>query len=163
MLVSDAPIAVDLAQAHGQAKQETVLVSRVGGRIGTATHNDSCKSDVMAGSHGKLFNVERCSRLMAAKHQFPSLFVSLNPLALQGRRKVEHHDIRRVMSEDGGNVMAADGIRPGFEQGPYPVLFDIGEFWHVWPPIHQGRTSQPECDIESIFFCSKRQDSRSIR
>jgi hypothetical protein len=39
MFMCDAPIPIDLAQAHGQPEQETVLVRRIAGRVWTAPHD----------------------------------------------------------------------------------------------------------------------------
>jgi hypothetical protein len=39
-----------------------------------------------------------------------------------------HYHIRLVMSKDGGNIVPADRVRPGFEKGLDPDLFGIGGF-----------------------------------
>jgi hypothetical protein len=72
--------------------------------------------------------VEGRSGLVVAEEQVPGLFVRLDALALQGRRQVEHHHARLVMSKDGGDIVPADRVRPGFEKSPYPDLFGIGGF-----------------------------------
>ena len=48
---SDAPLAVDLAQAHGQPEQKTILIRRVAGRVRTAAHDRDCEGDVLARRH----------------------------------------------------------------------------------------------------------------
>ena len=47
MLVHDAPVAVDLGEADGEPEQETILVRRVAGRVGTAAHDRDCEGDVL--------------------------------------------------------------------------------------------------------------------
>src|SRR5919197_1298561 len=108
MLVHDAPLTVDLAKADGEPEQETVLVRR----------------------HSELLDVEGRSALVIAEKQAPGLFVRLDPLALQRRRQVEHHHVRLVMSEDGGNIVPANRVHPGFEKGLDPDLFSVGVFRH---------------------------------
>src|SRR5690348_4035803 len=98
MLVRNAPVVIDLAQAHSQSEQETVLVRRVAGRVGTAAHDRDRERDVLARRHGKLLDVEGRSGLVIAEEQVPGLFVCLNPLTLQGRRQIEHHHIWLMMS-----------------------------------------------------------------
>ncbi len=85
--MGDAPVAVDLAQAHGQSEQEAVLIRRVAGRIGTAAHDRDSKGDILAGGHGQLLDVESGSGLVIAEEQVPGLLIRLYPFALQGGGK----------------------------------------------------------------------------
>ena len=88
----------------------------------------TAKATVLAGGHRELPDVEGRSGLVIPEEQVPGLFVRLDPLALQGRRQVEHHHVRLVMSEDGRNIVPADRVRPGFEKGLDPALFGVGVF-----------------------------------
>jgi hypothetical protein len=64
------------------------------------------------------------------------LLVRVNPLALQRWRQVEHYHyhIRLVMSENGGNVVPADRVRPRFEKGFEPGLLASSDMASV--PLH---------------------------
>jgi hypothetical protein len=117
MLVRDAPVAVNLPQAHSQSKEEPVFVRWVARRVWTAIHDRGRKRDVFARGHGEFLDVKGRSELVIAEEQVPGLFVGLDALTLQGRWQVEHHHVRLVMSEDGGKIMPADRIRPIFEKG----------------------------------------------
>jgi hypothetical protein len=56
------------------------------------------------------------SGLMIAEEQVPGPFVRLDPLALEGRRQVEHHDILIMMGKNARKVMPADSISPPFDE-----------------------------------------------
>jgi hypothetical protein len=65
---------------------------------------------------------------------------------LEGRRQVEHHHVRLVMSEDGGKT--ANRVRPGIEQSLDPDFFGIGEFRHSFAPLSvKGRAKEHEPDM----------------
>jgi hypothetical protein len=78
------------------------LSAGFGGRVGTATHDRD--RDVLARGRGEFLDIESRSGLVIAEEQVPGLLVRLDPLALQGRRQVEHHHVRLVMSENGGTT-----------------------------------------------------------
>jgi hypothetical protein len=54
MLVCDAPVAIDLAQAHSQSEQKAVLVYRIAGRVRSAPHDGDREGDVRACGNGGL-------------------------------------------------------------------------------------------------------------
>jgi hypothetical protein len=56
VLVRNAPVALNLAQAYGQPKQETVLVRRIAWGVGTAAHDRHREGNVLARSHGELLD-----------------------------------------------------------------------------------------------------------
>jgi hypothetical protein len=87
-------------------------------------------------------DVEGRSGLVISEEQVPGLFIRLNPLTLQGRRQVEHHDVWLVMSEDGGNIVPANCVRPGFENGLDPDLRGVGVFRHGFVSFVAQRTSE---------------------
>lgn len=72
-----------------------------------------------------LLDVEGRSGFVIAEEQVPGLLVRLYSFALRGRRQVEHHHVRLVMGEDGGNIMPPDRVRPIFEKAPDPRLFGM--------------------------------------
>ena len=53
---------------------------------------------------------------MIAEEQIPGPFLRLDPLALEGRRQVEHHDILIMMGKNARKVMPADSISPSFDE-----------------------------------------------
>jgi hypothetical protein len=40
------------------------------------------------------------------------------PLDCKQHREIEHHDVRRVMGQNGGHVVPPNGSRPGFDERP---------------------------------------------
>src|SRR6266446_7755670 len=155
MLVRNAPVTVDLAQAYRQPEQKTVFVRRVARRVGPAAHDGNCEGDVLTRRHGELLEVECRSWLVIAEEQVPCLFVRLDPLALQGRRQVEHHDVWLVISEDSGNIVPANRTRPGFEKGLDPDLFGVGVFRHGFGSFSsaaRGRAKGHDSDTSARLY-----------
>ena len=123
MLVCDAPVAIDLAQAHSQSEQKAVLVYRIAGRVRTAPHDGDREGDVRARGNGEFSKVKSRTRLVVTEKQLPGLFVGFDAPALKWRRQVEHHHVPLVVRKNGGKIVPADSVRPALEKG-----FDLGFF-----------------------------------
>ena len=118
----------------------------------------------MARSHGELVKIEGSPRLVVTEEQVPSLFVCLDPFALQRRRQVEHDDVGFVMSEDGGNVVPTDRVGPGFERGLDPELFGVGVFRHCAGSfVGRGRTKEHEPDKRGAILHENCADPTGLR
>ena len=128
MLVCDAPVAIDLAQANRQSEQKAVLVYRIAGRVGSAPHDGDREGDVSARGNGEFSKVEGRTRLVVTEKQIPGLFVGFDAPALEWRRQVEHHHVPLVVRKNGGKIVPADSIRPALEKDFDPGLFGLGLF-----------------------------------
>src|SRR5947207_2846713 len=117
VLVCDAPVAIDLAQAHSQSEQKAVLVPGVAGRVGSAPHDGGGERDVRACGNGEFPKVEGRTGLVVTEKQIPGLFVCFDTVALQWWRQVEHHHVPLVVCEDGGKIVPADSVRPALKKG----------------------------------------------
>jgi hypothetical protein len=78
----------------------------------------------LACCHDELLDVVGRSGLVIVEKQAPGLFVRLDPFALQRRWQIEHYYVRLVMSEDGGKIVPADGVRPVVDKVDGTVGFD---------------------------------------
>src|SRR5258708_17087565 len=105
MLVRDAPVAIDLAQAHSQSEQKAVLVYGIAGRVRAAPHNGDREGDVRARGNGEFPKVEGRTGLVVTEKQILGLFVGFDALALKWRRQVEHHHVPlSVRTNDAHNL-----------------------------------------------------------
>src|SRR2546427_3003477 len=102
MLVCDAPVAIDLAQANRQSEQKAVLVDRIAGRVRSAPQDGDREGDVSACGNGEFSKVEGRTRLVVTEKQIPGLFVGFDAPALEWRRQVEHHYVPVVVRKNGG-------------------------------------------------------------
>ena len=105
MLVCDAPVAIDLAQANSQPEQKAVLFYRIAGRVRSAPHDGDREGDVSACGNGEFSKVEGRIRLVITEKQIPGLFVGFDAPALKWRRQVEHHHVPRVVRKNGGKIV----------------------------------------------------------
>ena len=154
MLVPDAPVAIDLAQAHSQSEQKAVGVDRIAGRVRSAPHDGDREGDVRARSDGEFSKVEGRAGLVVTEKQIPSLLVSFDAPALKWWRQVEHHDVPLVVRKNGGKIVPADGVRPVLEKGFDPSFFDVGLFGHGLDPLlrpkdERGRAN-PTTSVKSF-------------
>jgi hypothetical protein len=132
MLVGDAPVAVDLAQAHGQPKQETLLVRWVAGRVGTAAHDRDREGDVLARGHRELLDIEGRPGLVIAEEQVvpgPSIRTRRSP-CIAGAAASRTSPCPARDEREWRDIVPADRVRPGFEKGFDPGLFGVGVFRH---------------------------------
>ena len=129
MLVCDAPVTIDLAQAHSQSEQKAVLVYRIAGR-GAAPHDGDRESDVRACGNGEFPKVEGRTGLMVTEKQIPGLFVGFDAPALKWRRQVEHHHVPLVVRKNGRKIVPTDSVCPALEKGFDPGFFCVGLFRH---------------------------------
>jgi hypothetical protein len=130
MLVRDAPVAIDLAQAHSQSEQKAVLVYGIAGRVRAAPHNGDREGDVRARGNGEFPKVEGRTGLVVTEKQIPGLFVGFDAPALKWRRQIEHHHVPLVVRKNGGKIVPADSVRPALEKGFDPSFFGVGMFRH---------------------------------
>jgi hypothetical protein len=130
MLVCDAPVAINLAQAHGQSEQKAILVLRIAGRVRSAPHDGNREGHVRACGNGELPKVEGRTRLMVTEKQIPRLFVGFETAALEWRWQVKHHHVSLVVCEDGGKIVLADGTRPALKEGFDLGFISVGLFNH---------------------------------
>src|SRR2546428_6877439 len=108
MLVCDAPVAIDLAQANSQSEQKAVLVYRIAGRVRSAPHDGDREGDVSACGNGEFSNVEGRTRLVVTEKQIPGLFVGFDAPALKWRRQVEQPHVPPLGPQQGRERRAAD-------------------------------------------------------
>src|SRR2546426_11001019 len=120
MLVCDAPVAIDLAQANSQSERKAVLVYRIAGRVGSAPHDGDREGDVTARGNGEFSKVEGRTRLVETEKQIPGLFVGFDAPALKWRRQVEHHHLPLVVRKNGGEDGRAGHPPPPPQKGVDP-------------------------------------------
>jgi hypothetical protein len=130
MLVRDAPVSVDLAQAYRQPEQKTVLVEWTAGRVRSATHDSNDEGNVSTGRDCEFLEVEGSSRFVVTEEQIPRPFISFDAPALKRWRQIKHDDVRVMVSEDGRQVVSPDGVRPIFEKSFDPGFFNRSGFRH---------------------------------
>ena len=130
MLVCDAPIAIDLAQAHSQSEQKAIPVYGIAGRIRSAPHDGDREGNVRARGNSEFPEVEGRTGLVVTEKEIPGLFVSFEADALEWRRQVEHHHVPLVMRENDGKIVPADSVGPTLENAFDPGFIGVGLFGH---------------------------------
>src|SRR5665213_253968 len=81
MLVRYAPVAIDLAQAHGQPEQKAVLVLGSAGGVRSAPQDGDRKGDVGARGNGEFPKVEGRTGLVVTEQQIPGRRIGFDALA----------------------------------------------------------------------------------
>lgn len=155
VLVDDKPFVAVPAQAHRQPEEKAVIVRSAAGRVGSAPHDGDRKGDIRAGGDGEFTKIEGRAGLVVTEKQIPRLFVGVDTSALKRRRQVEHHNVPRVVRENGGKIVAADSIRPILQQG-FDVAF--GGFVlldHGFAPVAVGLSPGRawECISDMFLTC----------
>src|SRR5262249_42014144 len=84
---------------------------------GAAAHDAEGETHLVAGDNAELLDIERLRHVVVLEEQVPRPLVILQTFGLQGRRQVEHHNIRRMQGEDRWHVMAPNGGGPRLKQG----------------------------------------------
>src|SRR5687767_13412586 len=110
VLVNDCPVAVDFAQAHGEADAFCT-------RIPLTSDEEDCvrEGHVSSGNDAELVEVEPAPPAEIPKERRPRLLVASNAMHLDGRRHVEVHHVLRVVRDDAVEVVAANCVHPSFE------------------------------------------------
>src|SRR5260370_19132750 len=112
MLVCDAPVAIDLAQAHSQSEQKAVLVYRIAGRVRSAPHDGDREGDVRARGNGEFPKGEGRTGLVVTEKQIPGLFVGFHAPALKWRPPITHTHVPPVVCKDGWYIVTRRNLPP---------------------------------------------------
>jgi hypothetical protein len=67
---------------------------------------------------------------VVTEKQVPGLFVGFDASALKRRRQIKHDNVRVVVSENGRQVVPADGVRPILKKSFDPGFYGGCRYWH---------------------------------